>query len=126
MTVKHSKHRMHPMSLANLAIGRAKLVEKRLNGELSNPEGSSLTSALKHGLNKPFQVPDADATVRDHIVYKTLKGAYDLVPVAFKETWDRAEGKVEGDNEKGDTNIQINIYSSIPRPEYKEIEDATE
>ncbi len=97
MTVKHSKHRMHPMSLANLAIGRARLVEKRKNGELSNPEGSSLTSALKRGLNKPFQVPDVDAPVRDHIVYKTLKGAYDLVPVAFKETWDRAEGKVEGD-----------------------------
>lgn len=88
---------MHPMSLANLAIGRARLVEKRKNGELSNPEGSSLTSALKRGLNKPFQVPDVDAPVRDHIVYKTLKGAYDLVPVAFKETWDRAEGKVPGD-----------------------------
>ncbi len=121
MTVKHSNHRMHPKSLANLAIGRARLVEKRLNGELSNPEGSSLTSALKHGLNKPFQVPDVDAPVRDHIVYKTLKGAYDLVPVAFKETWDRAEGKVEGDGVQVNFNeIKILVVEALPPGEAKE------
>ena len=112
------KHGQHPNSLKNLRPGNPPVD----TGE----HGYSLTSALKHSLNKPLEVPALDAPYRDQIVYKTLKGAYDLVPVAFKETWERVEGKVLGDGSQGDTNIQINIYSSIPRPEYEVIEDATE
>ena len=111
----------HSNSVANLAVGRAKLAEKRKNGELTNPEGYSLTSALKTSLNKPFSKPALDAPVRDHIVYKTLKGAYDLVPVAFKETWERVEGKVPGDGTTINFNeIKILVIEALPPEQVKE------
>lgn len=56
---------------------------------------------LQHALDHPLVAPKDDAPAGDHIVYATLKGAKDLVPVAFRETWDRVEGKVLGDQPQG-------------------------
>ena len=53
-----------------------------------------LKERLAHALDKPLTPPKKDAPAGDHVVYATLKGAIDLVPVAFKETWERTEGKV--------------------------------
>lgn len=87
-------HGKHPNTLKNLEKGRARLVEMRRNGELTNPDGYSLASALKHSLNKPIQKPTKDAPTRDHIVYSTIEGAILREPTPFKELWDRIEGKV--------------------------------
>ncbi len=86
----------HPNSLHNLRPGNPALNN-------ANSQGYSLTSALKHALGKPLVIPAPDAPVRDQIVYSTLKGATELVPAAFRETWDRAEGKVPGDG------VQVNF-----------------
>ena len=71
--------------------------------------GYSLTSALKDKLGKPLQEPPVDAPVRDHIAYKTLKGATELVPVAFRETWDRSDGKLADEKPQFTDNSTYNI-----------------
>lgn len=91
----------HPNCLKNL-----KPFQPGNRAASTNPAGSSLLQALKRSLDKPLEKPADDAPVRDHIVYATLKGALDCVPVAFRETWDRTEGKVPGD--------QVNVNVSVP------------
>ena len=77
---------MSPNSLANL--------KPYLPGTNGHGRVYSLANRLKHALDHPLTEPKVDAPVGEHIVYATLKGAIDLVPVAFRETWDRTEGKV--------------------------------
>ena len=69
----------------------------------------SLANRLKHALDKPLTEPKEDAPVGERIVYKTLTGAIDLVPVAFREVWDRTEGPVG----KGILPIQDNRQYTI-------------
>ena len=98
----------HPKSLANLAIGRAKLIEKRKNGELTNPEGYSLTSRLKQSLTKPLRKPLPDAPAGDLLVYATLKAAIATKAIPFLETWNRNEGKVSDKTQLlGDILIEV-------------------
>ncbi len=78
----------NPKSLKNL-----KPFKPGENGT-SPGKGYSLTSALKFALEHPLEEPKPDAPVRDHIVYRTLKGAMDGDATQFRELWDRAEGKV--------------------------------
>ena len=63
-------------------------------GENGHGRVYPLKERLYHALDKPLKEPKADAPVGEHLVYKTLKGALDLVPAPFHETWDRVEGKV--------------------------------
>ncbi|KKL84840.1 hypothetical protein LCGC14_1960710 [marine sediment metagenome] len=91
---------MSPSSLANLKPYKP--------GENGHGRVYPLKERLQHALDKPLVVPELDAPAGDHIVYKTIKGAIDLVPVAFKETWDRTEGKMAGGGEAGGT---VNIIT---------------
>jgi len=91
----------HPNSLKNLRAGNPPVDIGK--------HGYSLTSALKDKLGKPLQEPPANAPVRDHIVYKTLKGATELVKVAFRETWDRSEGKLVDEKPQFTDNSTYNI-----------------
>ena len=76
----------HPNSLANL-----KPYKPGTNG---HGRVYPLKERLAHALDKPLTAPKENAPAGDHVVYATLKGAIDLVPVAVRETWDRVEGKV--------------------------------
>lgn len=89
------QHGKHPNTLANLVKGRAKIAEMRSNGELTNSEGYSLTSALKYSLSKPVSQPALDAPARDHVVYQTIQGALKREPTPFKEVWDRVDGRLD-------------------------------
>lgn len=75
-----------------------------------------LKERLQHALDKPLTKPKDDAPAGDYVVYATLKGAIDLVPIAVRETWDRVEGKVlEKHAIVGDILIEVvygNRYSS--------------
>ena len=85
-SVKYKPGR-NPRSLANLKPYKP--------GQNGNPKpGNSLTARLKNALLEPFKVPSLDASVGDHIVYSTLKGAYEREVAPFHEVWDRTEGKV--------------------------------
>ena len=77
----------HPNSRSNL-----KPFPKGYNG---NRQGYSLTSRLKDSLNKPLKKPKEDAPVGEHIIYSTLEGALLREATPFKETWDRAEGRLQ-------------------------------
>lgn len=89
----------NPHSLANLKKGRAKLAEKRKNGELTNPNGYSITSEIKQMLREDaeFISPHArpkDKLFRQQIAREMLvKAAQGDVPMV-KEVLDRTEGKV--------------------------------
>jgi len=88
-----------PNSKANLAIGRAKLAEKRKNGELTNPEGYSLTADIKHKLNEEaeFISPTArpkDKLWREQISRAILAGAARGEAKMVKQLWDRVDGTV--------------------------------
>ena len=63
-------------------------------GENGHGRVYPLKERLCHALDKPLKQPAKDAPAGDQFVYSTLKGAIDLVPVAFRETWDRVDGKV--------------------------------
>ena len=76
----------HPNSLANL-----KPYKPGTNG---HGRVYPLKERLAHALDKPLTAPKENAPAGDHVVYATLKGAIDLVPVGVRETWDRVEGKV--------------------------------
>ena len=75
-----------PASLANLKPP----YKKGENGHSGYP----LKERLYHALDKPLTEPKEDAPAGEQLVYATLKGAIDLVPAPFHETWDRVEGKV--------------------------------
>lgn len=49
-------------------------------------------------MGRTLEKPADDAPAGDLLVYATLKNAIKCVPVAFREAWDRAEGRVEGDS----------------------------
>ena len=83
-----TKRRMHPNSLANLVPHQYK------PGENGHGRVYPLKERLYHALDKPLIEPKPDACAGERVVYSTLKGAIELVPVAFRETWDRAEGKL--------------------------------
>lgn len=108
----------NPNSLANL------IKHQYQPGQNGNPKpGNSLKAALLNALGEPLSEPGPDATARERIIYATLKGAIDCEPTSahLKEVWDRAEGKVPGDVVAAqllNQNIQINIISNIPRPQY--------
>lgn len=75
-----------PSSLANLVHYK--------KGQNGHGRVYPLKERLRHALDHPLKEPKPDAPHGDVIVYNTLKGAAELVPVAFRETWDRVEGKV--------------------------------
>ena len=83
----------HPNSIK---AGTANLIPYK-PGQNGHGRVYSLANRLKHALDKPLAIPEKNATAGEQIVYKTLAGAIDLVPVAFREVWDRTEGKVPGD-----------------------------
>lgn len=97
-----------PQSLANL--------RPYLPGTNGHGRVYPLKERLQHALDKPLKAPSPDAPHGDVIVYNTLKGAAELVPVAFHETWDRVEGKVPGDGVAINFNeIKILIVREEPR-----------
>jgi len=103
--IKH-KHQMHPNSLANL--------KPYSKGENGHKGGYNLTERLYHSLNKPLREPAADAPSGEQIVYNTIKGAIELVPVAFRETWDRSEGKAPDRTQLlGDIMVQV-VFRNLP------------
>ena len=81
---------MHPNSRANLK-------PPYKPGENGHGRVYPLKERLAHALDHPLTEPKADAPAGDHLVYATLKAAIEIIPVAFRETWDRVEGKVPGD-----------------------------
>jgi len=83
------RKRIHPNSLANLAIGRAVLAEKAKNGLLynQNPDGYSLAAALKTRLRRSPEL-------REQIIDSTIQGTLEREPTPFKELWDRVDGKL--------------------------------
>ncbi len=86
--VKKYPHGKHPNSIKNL-----KPFKPGENG-ISPGQGYSLTSALKHSLDKPLKEPLEDAPVRDHIVFATLQGALERETTPLNTVWDRADGKL--------------------------------
>ena len=88
----------NPNSLANLIPYK--------KGQNGHGRVYPLKERLRHALDHPLKVPKPDAPTGEHIVYATLKGAIDLIPVAFRETWDRTEGKLV-DNPTHETKIII-------------------
>ena len=76
-----------PKSLANLA-------PPYLPGTNGHGRVYPLKERLQHALDHPLKVPKADAPAGEQLVYATLKGAIELVPTPFRETWDRVEGKI--------------------------------
>ena len=91
----------NPNGLANLVKGRARLAEKRANGELTNPAGYSVTAEVKQILkNKTRRVEIAETMVRE--------SAAGNVPMV-RELLDRVEGKVEPDKPQYNDNRQYNF-----------------
>jgi len=88
-------------------------------GENGHKGGYNLTERLYHSLNKPLKEPELDAPAGEQIVYKTIKGAIDLVPVAFREAWDRSEGRVP---DKTGLSQNINIVFVIGKGYIPQIE----
>ena len=107
-----------PQSSVKKVDGRGKHPNSRKNlipfhpGHQHNPHpGYPLKEKLQDMLRKPLKEPKDDAPAGDQLVYSTLKGAIDLVPVAFNQTWDRVEGKVPGDQPVANQdNRVVNIY----------------
>ena len=89
---------MHPNSLANLKPPYKK-------GENGHGRVYPLKERLYHALDKPLTVPKKNAPVGEMLVYATLKGALDLIPTPFRETWDRVEGKVEDKKPTANVNV---------------------
>ena len=118
----------NPNSQANLVLGRAKLAELRKNGVLTNPNGYSLTAAIKHQLAKEadFISPTATPNTKlwgEQITRAILvRAASGDVPMV-KEVWDRVDGKVN-DPDKGNTYTDIKILIVRERP--KGIQEASE
>lgn len=81
------KRKMHPNSLANLK-------PPYKPGENGHGRVYPLKERLRHQLDHPLVEPKDNAPAGERLVYATLKGAIDLVPTAFNQTWDRVEGKV--------------------------------
>lgn len=106
------EHGKHPNSIANLAKGRAKLVEMRKNGELLNPNGYSLKSRLLNLLDKPLVKPGEDSTVGDQLAYSSIEGAILREPTPFREVWDRVDGKLQDAQAPFQDNRVINIIVS--------------
>ena len=94
----------HPHSRANLLPYQYKPGE---NGH----KGYNLKERLYHSLDHPLEAPPEDATSGEQLVYETIKGAIGLVPVAFKEVWDRVEGNVPvAQPSASQDNRVVNIY----------------
>jgi len=79
---------MHPNSLANLK-------PPYKPGENGHGRVYPLKERLRHALDHPLKEPPPNAPAGDHLVYATLKAALEVVPIAFRETWDRVEGSIE-------------------------------
>jgi len=76
----------NPNSLANLKPYKP--------GENGHGRVYPLKERLQHALDHPLKEPKPDAPAGEQLVYATLKAAIEIVPVAFREAWDRTEGKV--------------------------------
>lgn len=70
----------HPNSRKNLIT-----YPKGVSGNQGSGKGYSLTSELKHALNKE---------TRTALIQSTIEGAIKREVTPFKEVWDRVEGKV--------------------------------
>lgn len=65
-------------------------------GENGHGRVYPLKERLRHALDKPTSFLDEEPkSIGDAMVRATLKGALDLIPSPFHETWDRVEGKVK-------------------------------
>ena len=87
----------HPKSLANLRPYKP--------GENGHQVSYPLKERLRHALDHPLKEPKPDAPAGDHLVYATLKAALEVVPVAFREAWDRVEGKLTDQAPVRDINV---------------------
>lgn len=87
---KQPKYRrgFHPNSRKNL------LGPRWQKGQSGNPNGYSLTAALKDALRKPLKKSESGRSAADELIYSTIEGAINLEPAPFHEVWDRVEGKV--------------------------------
>jgi hypothetical protein len=103
---KRTKYMPPPQSLANLRPYKP--------GENGHGRVSPLKERIMHALDKPTSFLDeAPTSIGDAVVKITLKGALNLVPPAFHETWDRVEGKVADPIPPGyQDNRTINIIVS--------------
>lgn len=78
----------------------------------SDSNGYSLTSELKHALNKEKRLA---------IVNSTIEGAILREPTPFRELWDRVEGKLQDKERLPLTDIKILIvYEGDRKPELVE------
>jgi len=108
---KPSKGRA-PQSLANLVIGRAKLAEKRRNGEFSNPAGYSVTAEVKQLLkNRARRLRVAEALVQT----ATLPNSRGYA-TALTQLLDRTEGKVK-EQVQVEGNVTLMFVPARPRIE---------
>ena len=102
---KHRSHRMHPNSLKALIPTQYPPGVSGNNGG----NGYSLTSELKHALNKKRRLA---------IVNSTIEGAILREPTPFKEVWDRVEGKLQDKEQIRDVNVVFVIgrgYRDLPQ-----------
>ena len=112
---KPPKRKMHPNSLANLK-------PPYKPGENGHGRVYPLKERLQHQLDHPLVEPKDNAPAGERLVYATLKGAIDLVPTAFNQTWDRVEGKVPGDGVQVNFNEIKIVIVEAPPPEFSQIE----
>lgn len=86
----------NPKSLKNL-----KPYPKGVSGNEGSGNGYSLTSELKHALNKE---------TRAKLIQSTIEGAIKRESVPFREVWDRTEGKVTQPIESTPDMVQTVVF----------------
>ena len=91
----HKKYMPSEKSLSNLIPYKP--------GQNGHGRVYPLKERLQHALDHPLVEPKPNAPAGEWLVYQTLKAALEIVPVAFRETWDRVEGKVPS----GEPAVQI-------------------
>ena len=107
----------HPNSAKNL-----KPFKKGTRSVSTNPEGYSITSRVKDLLKEKSSLipPNADPNdlcYRDQIARQIVTKAAQGDTPMVKELWDRTDGKVAGDGDKGNTynDIKVLIVREKPR-----------
>jgi len=118
MTTKSLKvvRKTHPNSLAAI---KPYQYPKGVSGNAGSGNGYSLTSELKHSLNKPLRQPGIDAPAREHLVFETIKGAMKREATPLNIVWDRVDGKLKDDSKVinfNDIKVVV-VYEEVPQIE---------